>query len=169
MLEYLLEIAFVSPCLGNTRRELARPGAPRRHYWALPRTPSGHITFQPTWWQANLRKSATVLSRAAPGLAQVRFDPQISGVPQAARPENFYRRYYTDKIYALHEAFFPGEVIGVRVLVPLELPVDLLRQVLETSGRFYGISPAKPGEFGHFQVQQLAPYKFVEPSLSTEP
>lgn len=157
MLEYQLTIEFVSPCLGNTRKEWSAGGR-NRHYLALPRTNDGRITFQPTWWRANLRKAAPVLARDLPGLESVMFDALISGTPACTNPAQFYRRYYATKIYALHEAFLPGERLSVRVLSPPELPVDLLRAALETSGRFYGISPARPGEFGFFQVLDLSPY-----------
>lgn len=154
MLEYIVTLEFTSPCLGNTRKEWLKGGS-KRVYFGMPRTSQGHINFQPNWWRSNFRKAASVLAKDIPSLDLVLVDPVIRGTPQETNPARFYRRYYSSSIYSLHEAFMPGESIGLRVVAPPELSYDMLLQVLDTSGRFYGISPARPGEFGFFVVVSM--------------
>lgn len=167
MIEYAAKLEFTSPCLGNTKKEWIAGSGAKRTYFAMPRTSQGRINFQPNWWRSNLRKAAGVLAKAVPSLESVHVDPMILGTPKETQPARFFRRYYSGNIYALHEAFMPGESIGLRIVVPPEIDRDMLWQLFDTSGRFYGISPARPGEFGFFFVTDLALSTSLEKSVGT--
>ena len=45
-----------------------------------------------------------------------------------------------------------GRVIGVECVLPIDMSVDVFTTLMEVAGKFRGISPYKPGEYGRFTV-----------------
>jgi hypothetical protein len=61
--------------------------------------------------------------------------------------------------YCSHEAFRPGDVIGVNAVLPAGLSTDDLYELLTVAGTYKGISPfQKEGErYGTFEVISVRP------------
>jgi hypothetical protein len=64
--------------------------------------------------------------------------------------------------YALHEAFLSGSVIGINCVLPRDISLDDLWQLLDIAGTYKGISPYKPNEgFGTFRVVSIRKRKRI--------
>lgn len=154
MRELAAKLSFVSPCLGNVKKFYQRNGK-TSHYYLLPRDPnSKKIIFLPTWWRATLRRAAEILCRHHSDINKVLFSPVVEGIPHPI-PREFYRRYYGSGKFTRHEAFFAGDEISVRLSVPQEISDEDMYKLLEYAGKYCGISPAHPNEFGHYEVTSL--------------
>lgn len=150
MRELTVRIRFTKHSLGNAKdRDTGR--------FMLPRT-QGFVLFLPTWHHANLRMASQVLGRHQDEVEKICWDIRVDG---DVRPDPWFRRYYVagggKKRYALHEAFFPGQVVGLHCVVPSPIPDDDLRRLMTLAGQYRGLSPWKPGEFGLFDVDQILP------------
>jgi hypothetical protein len=90
---------------------------------------------------------------------KIEWSPAIDGSPrlwqryiqEPNRPENARPRY------AQHEAFLPGRVVGIDCVLPVDLTVNTFVALMEVAGKFRGISPYKPGEYGRFTVVSVHP------------
>src|SRR5688572_19652607 len=113
MRELTVRIRFTAHCLGNVKT----PGTGR---FVFARSPgSGSVTFLSTWHFSNMRSAAQMLGRHQDEVRKIHWDINVDGVVR----DNWYRRYYTvsgtDKQrYVLHEAFDPGQVVGINCFVP---------------------------------------------------
>ncbi len=154
MREVTVRLRFTSHCLGNVKRKRRSQGGKICTCFLLPRTPEGRISFLPGWWRANMAFAAEVLGRLQAEAKQVHFETVISG--EAPR-DKLFRRYYEPNRFALHEAFWPGQVIEVRCASPHTINDADLQALFGLAGRFRGISPAKPREFGFFTVESVRP------------
>ncbi len=96
--------------------------------------------------------AAEVFGRLQDVAKLICFESEVGG---DSPPEKLYRRYYAEDRFALHEALWPGQQIEVRLVCPPAITDDELRELLAIAGRFRGISPAKPKEFGFFTVATL--------------
>lgn len=152
MRELTVRIRFTRHSLGNVKdRETGR--------FVLPRNPEGFVLFLPTWHQANLRMAAQVLGRHQDEVGRFCWDVRVDG---AVRRDPWFKRWYGagpggKKRYALHEAFWPGQVVGLHCVVPTQVSDDDLRRLMQLAGQYRGLSPWKPGEFGLFEVEQILP------------
>ena len=156
MRELSVRIKFTSPCLGQVKR-IWHEGGKKRSHFLLPRNPStGRVIFLPTWWQALLLRAAEVMCRHQSVVKAIRFGIEVDGLPRPL-PGGFYFRYYREKCFAKHEAFFPGDEIGLTCLVPDEIDDDDFRRLVEIAGKYYGMSPARPNEYGFFTVESVQP------------
>lgn len=154
MRELAVSLKFTSPCLGNVKRQYRRNGK-IRHYFVLPRDPSReHVVFMPTWWQSTLRRAAEVLCRHQSEVDEIRFAVEVVGDPRPV-PTELYRRYYNKRQFSKHEAFLPGDVITVTCIVPSSISDDDFLQLMRYAGRYCGISPAHPNEFGFYDVESI--------------
>lgn len=154
MRELTVRLTFVSACLGNVRK-FSRQRDRVHHFYVMPRNPTtGRVMFPPRWWAATLRKAADILCRHQQAVSAIMFSPEIDGAPQPI-PEKFFRRHLKRKQYTKHEAFFPGDTIGVTCVVPDTISDDDFISLMRYAGRYCGISPAHPGEFGFYDVQTV--------------
>ena len=163
MREMAVSLEFSKHCLGNVKRTCWE-GGKRRSYFLLPRSPSGKVIFLPTWWTSVLIKAAEVFCRHQDLVKSIKFSLEVEGSPQAA----FHRRYIKENQFSKHEAFFPGDVVNLTCLVPESISDEDLRQLLSIVGKYYGISPGRPNEYGFFTVLSVRPYRPRQLSLETE-
>lgn len=149
MRELTVRIRFSVPCLGNVKRK-----EPSDHF-AMPRNQQGLVIFLASWHHANMRLAAQLLSRHQDEVAKIHWDIAVDGVVS----KNWYRRYYClpngRRRYSLHEAFFPGQLIGINCAVPTVITDEDLWRLLSIAGRYRGLSPWKPGEFGIYEVESV--------------
>lgn len=159
MRELTVRIRFTQHSLGNVK-------AAAEGRFTFTRSPDGFVLFMPTWHHENLRLAAQVLGRHQDEVGKICWDIRVDGV--AGRD---FRRYFggagAKKRYALHEAFWPGQVIGVNCVVPGAISDDDLRRLMQLAGQYRGLSPWRPGEFGLFEVDQILPRRM--PALPDGP
>lgn len=106
--------------------------------------------YMPTWWAALMRYAAKILNRHQRLVEQIDWDPVIDGTPRS------YRRYYEQSRYTLHEAYYPGDEIGVNAVLPPGLSISDFTQLLDVAGRYRGVSPYKPKDkWGTFEVTNV--------------
>lgn len=166
MRELTVRIRFTKHCLGNVH---AKDGSGRL---LLPRTPGGSVAFMASWHLANMRFSAQVLSRHQDEVGKIYWDISVDGV---VRSDPWFRRYYRTAAgkktrFVLHEAFLPDQVVGLNCIVPATITDDDLWQLMRVAGQYKGISPARPGEFGLFEVESIRPRRAAqEVERVTEP
>ena len=126
MTEVEATLRFVTHSLGN-----CRCGQVNR----FPHDPDGRVMFMPTWWASLVRYAAKVLSKHHHAVKEIDWDPFVVGAPLE------YRRYYAKSRYQRHEAFYPGDSIVVRAVLPDDLDIDDFRELLVLAGRYRGVSP----------------------------
>jgi len=153
MRELTVRIRFVKPALGNVKdQRTGRFGFARNFV-------TRQVTFLGTWHRANLVFAARVLGRHQEEVKRILWDVNVDG---AVAPDAWYRRYYTkgagDRArFVLHESFKVGQVVGINCVTPAAISDDDLWQLMQLAGKYRGLSPAKPGEFGHYEVVSIRP------------
>jgi hypothetical protein len=151
--EVRVQIQFVTPCLGADKRTRDRLGT----VFCFPRAHDGRVMFQQSWWRSIMTYAASMRNIPASFIKQVNWSPWVDGSPR------LWQRYIIDpsrpndgrRVYAQHEAFLPEKVVGIECVVPPSLSLDVFRGLLEVAGKYRGISPYKPGEYGRFSVADL--------------
>lgn len=153
MREITVKIKFTKACLGNVKRYITQ-GSKKWPCFYMPRTPDGSVRFEANWWKHSIRFAAEVLCRHQRSVSKIHFDVAITGQPEADT-DMFYKRYFAAKKFVKHEAFREGEVVGVNCLVPSDISDDDFQQLMDLVGRYKGISPYGPREYGFFVVESL--------------
>ncbi len=157
MRELTVRIRFVQHSLGNQKLQ---DGTGR---FVFSRSPcdfeqGGRITFLASWHQANMRLASQLLGRHQDEVRKIYWDIHVEG---QLRSDCWYRVYYGQatqrRRYSLHEAFFPGEIVGIHCLVPSVITDEDLWQLVQKAGQYKGLSPWKPGEYGKFEVMSIRP------------
>jgi len=126
------------------------------------------VTFLNTWWQAILKRAAELLCKHHTEVKKIRFALEVEGLSHPLEDvteeidgkkvttlRGHFHRYYKADRFAKHEAFFPGSVIELRCIVPQKISDDDFRRLLELAGKYCGISPACPNEYGFFTVESI--------------
>ena len=153
MQEITIRLRFNQPCPGAVRTQ---DGKNVLHVHQ--RDPEGRVMFLSSWWAALVRYAAKVLNKHQSEVKKIRWDPVIDGVPRK------WKRYLptpegkaaSRARYALHEAFHPGDIIGVKCVLPRPISTDDMWQLLEIAGSYKGISPYKPNDgYGTFCVVSI--------------
>ena len=155
MQEVKILLRFTVPCLGAVKRPRDGLGV----VFCFLRTPGGQVLFPPAWWRAIVTHAARVRNIPARVIKKIEWAPAIDGSPR------LWQRYIQDPSrpegarpqYAQHEAFLPGRDIGVECILPGDLSIGTFEALMETAGKFRGISPYKPGEYGRFTVVSVQP------------
>ncbi len=155
MRELTVRIRFTRHSLGNVK-------SPVEGRFVFTRSPDGFVLFMPTWHRENLKLAATVLGRHQDEVEKICWDIRVDGV---VRRDSWYKRYFggagPKKRYALHEAFWPDQVVGLHCVVPAPIGDDDLRRLMSLAGQYRGLSPWRPGEFGLFEVDQILPRRLT--------
>jgi len=151
--ELTVRIQFTKHSLGNVK--VQKTG--RFEFARNPTT--GTIMFLPTWHLSNLRFAAQLLGRHQDTVKAIHWDVAVDGVVPAG---SWYRRYYAvagtrKQRFVLHEAFPPGHIIGLNCVVPENISDDAFWELMRIAGQYRGLSPAKPIEYGHFDVVSIRP------------
>ena len=155
MQEVKVLLRFTVPCLGADKRIRNGLGI----VFCFPRTPAGQVLFHQTWWRAILTHAARIRNVPTTMIKKIEWSPAVDGSPR------LWQRYIHDPgrpadaraKYAQHEAFLPGRMIGVECILPVDLAVGTFAALMEVAGKFRGISPYKPGEYGRFTVVSVQP------------
>lgn len=149
MRELTVRIRFTKASLGNVKKG---------DTFHLPRNPQGYVTFLAGWHRANLRFAAAVLNIHHEEVEKIHWDIAVDG---AVRDQPWYRRYYKSgggrSRFVQHEAFFAGQEVGVNCVVPSTITDDEFWRLMAVAGQYRGLSPARPGEYGFFEVVGLRP------------
>lgn len=153
MRELTVRIKFTSPCLGNVK---LRDGSGR---FIFSRSPGGHVIFLACWHHANMRLAAQLLGRHQDEVGKIHWDINVDG---KLYTERWHRLYYqaspgSRQRYSLHEAFFPGQIVGINCVVPSAISEDDFWRLMQKAGQYKGLSPWKPGEYGFYEVVSVRP------------
>lgn len=158
MRELTVRVRFTKHSLGNVK---AKDGSGR---FLMPRNLNGLVTFLASWHHANMRFAAQLLGRHQDEVGKVLWDIQVDG---HTRKDCWHRRYYSTgtikQRYTLHESFMPGQVVGINCVVPAAITDDDLWRLLTTAGKYKGLSPWHPGEYGFFEVESIRPRRAPQP------
>ena len=103
-----------------------------------------------------MRMAAQVVGRYQKAVSQIQWEMEIGC---ALKRDRWYSRYYNKggrQRYAVHEAICPGQEVEINCVVPEEISDDGLLELMGVAGRYRGISPYRPGEFGMFQVERIS-------------
>lgn len=169
MQEVTARIRFTQPCLGSAKKQHGKKGV----IYAMTRNPgTSAVMFMPTWWGSITRYAAQVLNAHQTEVGNINWDPCVDGTPKrwkrylAPKPDDPNAR----RPFALHEAFVAGDVIGVNCVLPTRLTIEQFWRILEIAGKYRGISPHKPREYGNFEVVEIRPRrrKVEEPEESDD-
>jgi hypothetical protein len=159
MRELTVRIRFTAPCLGNQK---LRGGGGQFVFQRNPATK--HVIFLPTWHQANMRLAAQLLGRLQDEVARIHWDQHVDG---RLRQDKWFRRHYRSKggkqRYVLHEAFFPGQEIGINLCLPATVSEDDFIKLMAKAGQYRGLSPWKPGEYGFYEVVSVRERQAPQP------
>lgn len=153
MRELTVRIRFTKHSLGNVKRADTR--------FAFARNPSGFVTFLASWHHANMKLASQLLGRHQDEVGKILWDIAVDGV---VRRDSWFHRYYAignRQRYVVHESFVPGQVVGINCVVPNPITDDDLWQLMSLAGRYKGLSPARPGEYGQFEVVSIRPRRAV--------
>jgi hypothetical protein len=111
------------------------------------RNAEGSVIFLQSWWRCSLRYAANAIGRWQRDVEQVQADPVVNG------QTSIYKRYWNDNSFKEHEAFLAGTTVDVNFLLPSEIGLDDFKRIMETAGRYAGLSPyGYKQDFGRFQV-----------------
>ncbi len=142
-MEVEVRIRFTTPCLGNERR------AQRD---LMLRSASGRVILLQSWWRACLAFAAQALNQHQRDIESIQADPEVDGAV------TIYRRFWNDREFKEHECFAAGELVTARFFLPNEVPVSDFRCLLETAGKYAGLSPyGYRQNFGRFVVVDIGP------------
>lgn len=123
----------------------------------LPRNPDRKIIFLSSWHLANMKFAAQLLGRHQSEVTNIHWDVVVDGKALQGR-DRWYRRFYNasgnkkKQRYGEHECFPSGHVIGINCVVPAAISDDDFLELMRISGQYRGLSPYKPGDFGHFEL-----------------
>ncbi len=170
--ELTVRIRFTTPSLGNQKLEGGK------FIFSRGPGPNAQIIFLSTWHQSNMRMAAKLLNRHQDEVSKIFWDVNVDGVLDKKR---WYKNFSAPAAggkkqrYTLHEAFHPGDVIGINCAVPTVITDDDLWSLMSKAGQYRGLSPWKPGELGYFEVisvrtranSQAQPEE-AEPGVRTE-
>lgn len=152
MRELIVTIKFTKPCLGSVKKYTTDSASGRRWpYFVMPRTPEGSVRFEAHWWRSSMQFAASVLCRHQRAVRDIHFDIAVDGTA-SGEPKSYYKRYFDSKRFVRHEAFLAGDTVRVHCVVPTVISDDDLGSLMDIIGRFRGVSPYGPREYGFFTV-----------------
>ena len=161
MRELTVRLKFTKACLGNVKKYVTKHGKSWPCFY-MPRTPDGDVRFEANWWKHSLKFAAEILSKHQKRVGKIHFDVIVDGKPDP-NSDNYYKRHFDSRKFVKHEAFHEGDVIGVNCAVPDEIDDDDFWRLMDLVGRFKGISPYGPRDFGFFVVESMSRRKPIVP------
>lgn len=107
----------------------------------------GKIIYLQSWWRSSLGYAAQALCRHQKLIDQIQVDPIADGTLSV------YKRFYSPTLFKEHEAFLTGTEVEFRFMLPGKLSLEAFRELLETAGKYAGISPyGYKQDYGRFIV-----------------
>jgi hypothetical protein len=156
MIEVQARLRFNTHCLGA--RQCGR-------ITRFLKDPQSRVMLLPSAWEQVMVFAATVMNRHQAIVKDIEWDPVVDGAI------NKYKRYYEPSKFQLHEAFIPGDQIGVNAVLPDGLPIEDFSQLLSVAGQYRGISPYRQTK-GTFEVLDVSRRKRTlssETAVEVEP
>lgn len=153
MRELTIRIRFTTRSLGN----VPEPTSLGRLF--MPRNVDGGVIFLATWHNANMRFAAKVLGKHQDEVDKIVWDIVVDSSPHEDR---WFKRFYTKTEggkarFVIHETFVPGQVVGINCVVPNAISDEDMWRLMNLAGQYKGLSPARPFEFGKFEVESIRP------------
>ena len=157
MQEVTITIRFNRVCLGAAKKR--RRG---QVIFCFDRDPAGRVMFMPSAWCACMRHAAKIANRHQAAVKRIDWCPVITGEP---RPD-WRRTILTPNTsgsmrshYALHEAFVPGDCIGMSAVLPDDISITTFRHLLTLVGKYRGFSPFNNNQdkYGTFEIISIDP------------
>jgi len=143
MREVTITLEFTQHCLGDCRY---------KNKSKMLRDPKGRVMLLAPWWLAIMRYAAEVLGAHLEAVKDIDWDPIVEG------ETNDYKRFYSPGKWTLHEAFYPGDQVVAKAVIPDAISLDDFRELLRIAGRYKGISPyRKDRQYGTFDVVSVEP------------
>ena len=146
MKDYNVQIRFTSPCLGNAKdKESGR--------FLFARNLTDKILFLSTWHRSNMVMASKLLSSHQDAVKKIHWDTAID---VELREKRWHRVYYKNAVgrerYSVHESIVPGQIATIAFVLPTGFLPDVFVQLMSIAGKYKGLSPWKPGEYGHYEV-----------------
>lgn len=157
MQEINIRLRFTSPCLGFAKKPFA--DGRKNVIFCMPRDGHGRVIFLKSWWHVLLHYAAKVAGICYNSVRKIDWAQPIDGELSEWRrivvPANKKRKAR----YALHEAYRPGAVIGIRAVLPDSITIDDFTRLMIIVGSYKGISPYKCEDetYGAFEVVSVMP------------
>jgi len=154
MRELSVRIRFTDASLGNEKD----PKTGRFKFQRSP-GPDGKILFLATWHQANLKLSAEMMGRHQDHIRRIFWDIEIDA---ELREKCLTRCYYrkspqSRERWSTHESLVKGQTVGINCVVPAEIDDEDFWSLMQIAGKYKGLSPWKPGEYGHYEIVSIRP------------
>jgi len=145
--EVHVKLEFATPCLGNERNDDPEPNR-------MIRSGSGGIIFLQSWWHGCTAAAAERFSMHQQRIRAVKWSAEVEG--ESTLIDRFYYKGAGTKHIKKHEGFAACATVGVRALVPDDVPLEDFKSILSIAGEFFGISPFgwKKG-YGRFKVLEV--------------
>ena len=143
MQEVTATLRFITPCLGNVRRN---------DYDRFERDGTGAVIFMSSWWREVLQYGTQAFGKHQGIINQVRIHARLECEVKR------HKRFYAATKHHVHEAFLKGDTIVIRAMLPTGLPTDDFKEILRLAGAYRGISPYgwKDG-YGQFEPVSVEP------------
>lgn len=154
MQEVNVRLRFNRACLGAAKKRKGRDVV-----YCMDRDPNGRIMFMPASWLGVMRYAAKLANRHHALVKQIDWNPLVDGQPRLDWRRTIVRDGERRTHYAVHEAFQPGDIIGVSAVLPDGMNLDDFWRLLEIVGTYKGFSPFnnETEKYGTFEVVSIVP------------
>jgi hypothetical protein len=162
MRELSVRIRFTAASLGNEKDR--KTG--RFRFQRSP-GPQGKILFLATWHQANLKLAAEMLGRHQEHVRRILWNIEIDAeLREKCLTRCYYQKSPQSRMrWSTHESLVKGQTVGINCVVPTEIDDEDFWSLMQIAGKYKGLSPWKPGEYGHYEVVSIRPRRNnVDPS-----
>lgn len=152
MKEYTVHLRFVTPSLGNVKD-------PKTGNFRFQRSDSGRILFMASWHKSNMRMASSILGSHQSSVDQILWDLEIDA---KLKDHCLHRIYYTKgkggkTRWQTHESLVAGQEIGINCVVPDAISEEDLWRLLTIAGKYKGLSPWQPENWGRYEVVTIRP------------
>ena len=66
--------------------------------------------------------------------------------------------------WSTHESLVRGQTIGINCVVPHSIDQDDFWTLMQIAGKYKGLSPWQPGNYGHYEVVSIRPRRQSKPT-----
>ena len=111
------------------------------------------LLFLASWHKANMRLASNVLGRHHVATQKIFWDIELHyDIVQLTEYHRYCSKNEHRIHWAIHEAIAKGQTAAIASLVPDEITTTDFIDLMGLVGKHKGLSPWKPGQFGHFEV-----------------
>ena len=152
MRELTVRIRFLTESLGNEKDP--KTG---KFYFQRSAGRQGKILFLASWHMANMKFAANMLGRHQDAVSKIFWDIELDA---ELRENNVTRCYYKKSAnsrerWSTHESFVKGQIIAINCVVPDSINDDDFWSLMQIAGKYRGLSPWKPTQYGHYEVVSI--------------